>query len=183
MYYIRIGDIVFTKSTAMKVFLAGTFVLSSAFILLCYDTFREIPKRTNVENMNESVVRGKHLWEDNNCMGCHTLFGEGSYYAPELTKVFSVRGEAYIKFMLKDPQAMWPGRRKMVKYNFTDNEISDLVSFFKWINDVDVNGFPVKTYLQALNEVSTNVEPISLKQSDFKDVDSCGLVSHLIKLK
>lgn len=173
----------FTKSTAMKFFLASTFVLSSAFILLCYDTFREIPKRTNVKDMNESVVRGKHIWEDNNCMGCHTILGEGAYYAPELTKVYSRRGEAYIKFMLKDPQAMWPGRRKMVKFNFSDNEMSDLVSFFKWINNVDVNGFPAKTYLEALNEVSTNVEPVSLKQSDLNEVSSFGLVSHLTKLK
>lgn len=173
----------FTKSTAMKVFLAGTFVCSGAFIFLCYDTFGQIPKRTHIENLNESVIRGKHVWEDNNCMGCHTLFGEGSYYAPELTKVYSRRGEAYIKFMLKDPQAMWPGRRKMVKFNFSDNEMSDLVSFFKWINDVDVNGFPAKTYMEALNEVSTNVEPTSLKQSDLKEVTSSGLVNHLVKLK
>ncbi len=30
------------------------------------------------------VVLGKKVWEDNNCIGCHTLLGEGAYFAPEL---------------------------------------------------------------------------------------------------
>jgi nitric oxide reductase subunit C len=118
--------------------------------------------------MSSSVIRGKHIWEDNNCMGCHTLFGEGAYYAPELTKVYSRRGEAFIKIFLKDPQAMYPGKRKMVKYNFAEHELSDLVEFFKWINDVDVNGFPAKTYLGSnLTNVSSggsSTVPSGIKQ-------------------
>ena len=43
--------------------------------------------QSNHENITEAVVRGKEIWETNNCMGCHTIFGEGAYYAPELTKV------------------------------------------------------------------------------------------------
>lgn len=139
----------FTKSTAMKFFLLGTVLVTSLFIFLCIDTFGTVSERTNEQNMNSSVIRGKHIWEDNNCMGCHTLFGEGAYYAPELTKVYSRRGEAFIKIFLKDPQAMYPGKRKMVKYNFSENELSDIIAFFKWINDVDVNGFPPKTYLNS----------------------------------
>jgi nitric oxide reductase subunit C len=47
-------------------------------------------------------------------------FGEGAYYAPELTKVVERRGAAWISLFLKDPQKMFPGQRKMVQYNFTD---------------------------------------------------------------
>jgi nitric oxide reductase subunit C len=77
-------------------------------------------------------------------MGCHTLFGEGAYYAPELTKVVERRGEAWIKVFLKDPEAMFPGERKMVNYRFNDAQIEDLVAFLKWCGNVDLNGFPAK---------------------------------------
>jgi nitric oxide reductase subunit C len=53
-------------------------------------------------------------------MGCHTLLGEGAYYAPELTKVYERRGPAFIRAMLRDPEAMYPGQRKMQNYDFTE---------------------------------------------------------------
>jgi nitric oxide reductase subunit C len=46
--------------------------------------------------------------------------------------------------MLRDPFAMYPNQRKMVKYNFKESEMDDLVAFFKWIGEMDLNGFPAK---------------------------------------
>src|ERR1700692_3937534 len=109
-----------SKSQAKSFFLIGTAVCATAFIGLTLDTFNRIPKQTHAENLTPEVIRGKHLWESNNCMGCHTIMGEGAYYAPELTKVFDRRGEIYIKSMLKDPEAMYPGGRKMTNYHFSD---------------------------------------------------------------
>jgi nitric oxide reductase subunit C len=54
-------------------------------------------------------------------MGCHTLMGEGAYYAPELTRVYRARGPAFIRAMLRDPAAMYPGQRQMQNYHFTDD--------------------------------------------------------------
>ncbi len=77
-------------------------------------------------------------------MGCHTIFGEGAYYAPELTKVFERRGEGYIKAALMTQTPWAPRGRKMVAYGFSDAEANDLVAFFKWVGEVDLNGFPPK---------------------------------------
>lgn len=134
-----------SKSQAKTFFLLGTAVCTAAFIGLTLDTFQRIPNQTRSANLSPEAIRGKHLWEDNNCMGCHTIMGEGAYYAPELTKVFNRRGEAFIKSMLKDPQKMYPNDRKMVNYHFTDEQISDLTAFLKWIGEMDLNGFPAKT--------------------------------------
>ncbi|KHD89355.1 MAG: nitric oxide reductase [Bdellovibrio sp. ArHS] len=131
-----------TKSGAKAFFLLGTGLCSLAFVLLTIDTFHRIPAQTNEDQITEAVKQGKDLWEHNNCMGCHTLFGEGAYYAPELTKVYQRRGEVFIRQMLKDPQAMYPNDRRMQKYNFTDAEIDSLVAFLKWAGGVDLNGFP-----------------------------------------
>jgi len=134
-----------SKSQARIFFLGGTIVSFILFLGLSWDTLsNEVPKRTHEENLTPQVVRGKHLWESNNCMGCHTLLGEGAYYAPELTKVVERRGELYIKtaLMLKTPWA--PRGRKMVAYGFTEAEANDLVAFFTWIGNTDLNGFPAK---------------------------------------
>lgn len=131
-------------------FLVGTGVCTLTFGLLTWDTFRRIPAQTHEENLSASAIRGKHLFETNNCMGCHTILGEGAYYAPELTKVYERRGVPFIESMLRDPNAMYPGQRKMVKYNFKDEEIQDLVAFFKWIGEMDLNGFPPQPNLAKI---------------------------------
>lgn len=131
-----------SKSAARRFFLGGTALCFGAFVLLTLDTLNRIPAQTNADAMSAAVVRGKHLWETSNCMGCHTILGEGAYYAPELTKVFTRRGPQFIAAMLRDPEAMYPGRRRMQKYDFTDGQIQDLIAFLKWIGEMDLNGFP-----------------------------------------
>ncbi|MBP6609146.1 MAG: cytochrome c, partial [Deltaproteobacteria bacterium] len=145
-----------SKSAARSFFLVGTLVCVAFFIGLTVDTLGRVPAQTNAQNLTESVKLGKKLWEKNNCMGCHTLLGEGAYYAPELTKVYERRGPQFMRALLKDPQAMYPGERKMVKYNLTDPEIDQLIAFFKWIGEMDLNGFPPKPHLVQLAVTATS---------------------------
>lgn len=139
-----------SKSAAKRFFIVGTVVCCGAFLLLTLDTIKRVPGQTHKENLSESAIRGKHLWDKNNCMGCHTLLGEGAYYAPELTKVYERRGAAFIDAMLLDPQAMYPGQRKMQKYDFSEQDRKDLVAFLKWIGEMDLNGFPPKPDLMPM---------------------------------
>lgn len=138
-----------SKSQAKAFFIFGTAAFSAIFVGLTIDTFQRIPKQTNANQLTDSAIRGKHLFDRKNCMGCHTIMGEGAYYAPELTKVINRRGEAFVKAMLKDPQAMYPGQRKMVNYNLSDQEIDDLTEFLKWVGQMDLNGFPPKPDLMS----------------------------------
>jgi nitric oxide reductase subunit C len=125
----------------------GTVGFSVIFLGLTLDTIRRVPAQTREHNITPQVVQGKQLWEKNNCMGCHTLLGEGAYYAPELTRVYERRGPEFIKAMLRDPQAMYPGQRRMVQYHFSDGEIEALLAFLQWIGEMDLNGFPPKPTL------------------------------------
>ncbi len=131
-----------SKSQARWFFVGGTVFFFSIFIFLTVDTLREIPARQNSEAMTASVVRGKHIWDRQNCMGCHTILGEGAYYAPELTKVVERRGEPWLTLFLQDPEAMFPGQRRMVQYDFDEQEITDVIAFLDWIGKIDTNGFP-----------------------------------------
>lgn len=143
-----------SKSGARAFFIGGTALCSIAFVLLTLDTFQQIPKQTNEHLLTESAIRGKHLFDQSNCMGCHTILGEGAYYAPELTRVYSRRGPAFIEAMLRDPEAMYPGRRRMQQYDFNDQEIADLVAFFEWVDKMDLNGFPADPPLAAVGRVA-----------------------------
>jgi nitric oxide reductase subunit C len=139
-----------SKSAARAFFLAGTAVCSVAFIGLTVDTFQRIPAQTHADKITDAVARGKDLWDSSNCMGCHTLLGEGAYYAPELTLVHARRGPQFIAAMLRDPEKMYPGQRKMQNYHFSEPQIADLVAFFEWIGHMDLNGFPPKPNLMQI---------------------------------
>ncbi|MFT5234561.1 MAG: nitric oxide reductase subunit C [Candidatus Krumholzibacteriia bacterium] len=139
-----------SKSQARAFFIGGTAVFGLAFLGLTIDTIRQVPEQTNADDLTVEVVAGKEIWESNNCMGCHTLFGEGAYYAPELTKVVERRGKPWIRLFLKDPEAMFPGERKMVNYNFTETEIDEVIAFLDWCGKVDLNGFPADPPLKDI---------------------------------
>ena len=104
-----------TKSAAKAFFLGGTALCAAAFLLLTLDTLAELPRRSHQENMTADVVRGHVIWNKNNCMGCHTLLGEGAYYAPELTRAIERRGAPWIDTFLQNPAAFYPNRRQMIR--------------------------------------------------------------------
>ena len=130
-----------SKKQARAFFLGGTLVTFLIFIGLTVYSLSAAQDQSHKENITESVARGKKLWETNNCMGCHTIMGEGAYYAPELTKVIDRRGEGYIKAVLMSPISWQPNKRKMVAYKMSEQEALDMVEFFKWIGEIDLNGF------------------------------------------
>jgi nitric oxide reductase subunit C len=144
-----------SKSQARLFYLTATVGFSGVFLWLTFDTMRQVPERSNEDQLTAQVVAGKEIWETNNCMGCHTLLGEGAYYAPELTKVIERRGKPWLRVFLKDPEAMYPGRRRMVQYDFTDDEIEEVLAFFEWVGGVDTNGFPAEPDMRPAGMVST----------------------------
>lgn len=138
---------------ARTFFLGGTIVTFAVFLGLSWTSMSvEVPKNTHPENITPAVVAGKHLWEKNNCMGCHTIMGEGGYYAPELTKVVERRGEGYIKAVLMSKEPWQPRGRKMVAYGMSDKDATDLLEFLRWVGNTDLNGFPKKPeYTTTIN--------------------------------
>jgi nitric oxide reductase subunit C len=143
-----------TKSQARLFFLGGTVFFGGIFLLLTVDTLRQIPERQHSDQLTGSVVRGKQIWDSKNCMGCHTILGEGAYYAPELTRAVERRGETWLRIFLRDPQAMYPGKRRMVQYDFSEEQITDVIAFLDWIGKIDTNGFPPEPDLRPESTVA-----------------------------
>ncbi len=135
-----------TKKQAKAFFIGGTVLFFLIFVGMTVNSLTVgIPQNTNADNITDSVKHGKLLWDQNNCMGCHTIMGEGAYYAPELTRVYSRKGENYIRTVLNAKNGGWgPRGRKMVEYDFTTEEVDDIISFFEWMDNVYLNGFPAE---------------------------------------
>ena len=100
----------------------------------------------------ELVDLGKLTVQAKNCMNCHTLLGNGAYYAPDLTKSWLDPGwgneqarETLMTMFLKDPIAnarTFGTGRRMPNMDLTDNEVRGVIAFLKWMSAVDTNGFP-----------------------------------------
>ncbi|ALT77184.1 MULTISPECIES: c-type cytochrome [unclassified Roseateles] len=132
----------FTSQMARNIFYGGTVFFVLLFAALIFDTEQRIPQRSNAAAITPAVVRGKHIWEANNCIGCHTLLGEGAYFAPELGNVYTRRGPEFIKAWIKAQPTGVPGRRQMPNFHLNDQQLDDMVEFLKWTNGVNTEKWP-----------------------------------------
>lgn len=125
--------------------LGSTVVAVVVFLGLTVDSHRQFPTLTNAENITDEVIRGQNVWHANNCINCHTMLGEGAYYAPDLTKITQHRGTPYLTAFLKDPSQFYneqTHRRLMPNPNLSDTEIADVIAFMDWVSHVDNQGWP-----------------------------------------
>jgi nitric oxide reductase subunit C len=130
--------------------IGSTAIAAIVFIGLTVDSHRQFGALTNAENITPEVIHGKDVWHKYNCINCHTLFGEGAYYAPDLTKIAQHRGEAYLQAYMRDPSKFYDEnrhRRLMPKQDLSDDEITDLVAFLDWVSKVDNQGWPPRPIL------------------------------------
>ncbi len=139
-----------TRASTRRFFFIGTALFTFVFIALTVDTHRRVGAQTHAENITEEVRRGLHVWGRYNCENCHTLLGEGAYFAPDLTKIVSQRGEPYLALFLADPSRFYSEAkdgRLMPTLGLSSREITDVLAFLQWVGEVDTNGWPPRPIL------------------------------------
>lgn len=102
------------------------------------------------------ISKGKLVIQSRACMDCHTFFGNGAYYGPDLTKAWldpvwdkmwipmtkqKTREDAMVEFLMH-PQTYPTWSRQMPDLRITREEAIALVAYLKWMSAVDANGFP-----------------------------------------
>lgn len=134
-----------------RFFAIGSTVLASVvFLGLTIDSHRQFPELTQSQNITDEVSRGMDAWHANNCINCHTVLGEGAYYAPDLTKITQHRGAPYLEAFLRDPSQFYDEqrhRRLMPKQDLSDQDITDIISFLDWVSKIDNQGWPPRPIL------------------------------------
>ena len=132
----------FTKTMARNIFYGGSVFFFLLLIALTFDTHQALPDTDNRAAINDTVRMGKLLWEENDCIGCHTLLGEGAYFAPELGNVYTRFGgdaggkEAIMGFIKSRPVDGVPGRRSMPQFNFDDEQLNAIAEFLKYASGI-----------------------------------------------
>ena len=139
-----------TKRGTRLFFFGGTLASAVLFLVMTVDSHRQFGRLTNADQITPAVIQGKHVWHRKNCINCHTLLGEGAYYAPDLTKITEHRGTAYLQAFLKDPAQFYSeerDRRLMPNPNLSDQEIDEVIAFLGWVSKIDNQGWPPRPIL------------------------------------
>lgn len=61
----------------------------------------------DVSFAGQGAIQGKRVFQAYDCMGCHTMLGNGAYFAPDLTKIYTTAGPAWLSAFLPSPGS-WP---------------------------------------------------------------------------
>jgi nitric oxide reductase subunit C len=108
-------------------------------------------KLLSEEEAMAMVSKGKLTTQAKNCMNCHTLLGNGAYYAPDLTKSWldpawgskEVREQSMVEFLMNPQDRLHNSLgRRMPNLGITEEEARATVAFLKWMSAIDTNGFP-----------------------------------------
>jgi len=142
---------VLTKSMARNIFFGGSLFFIFIFAALFVHSHLYILNvSTDHAGLTDSVAAGKHLWEKNGCVNCHTILGEGAYFAPELGNVMTRWGvqddpdSAFdiLKGWMEAQPSGIEGRRQMPQFHLTDQEIRELSDFLLWTNKIRTQDWP-----------------------------------------
>lgn len=140
-----------TKSAARNIFFGGSaffFVVFAA--LVAHTHLYATSTSSDASSLTPAVERGKRIWEKHACINCHTILGEGAYFAPEVGDVFIRYGgdkdpqgarDAIKGWMQVQPSGV-AGRRQMPQFHLNDQELDDLVSFLEWVSRIKTNNWP-----------------------------------------
>ena len=140
-----------TRSAARNIFYGGSLFFFLLFAALTAHThWYMVNVSTAALELTDSVKLGKHVWERHSCINCHTILGEGAYFAPELGNVWTRYGgrenaagaRAGIIGWIRAQPLNIPGRRVMPKIDASDEELDALVDFLQWTDAIDTQGWP-----------------------------------------
>ncbi|MDW7675027.1 MAG: c-type cytochrome, partial [Bacillota bacterium] len=57
-------------------------------------------------SVDDEVAAGKLIWQRENCMECHAIFGNGGYSASDLTKIMEKRDTEWLMNFFSEPPVM-----------------------------------------------------------------------------
>jgi nitric oxide reductase subunit C len=139
------------NKAARNLFIIGSLFFFVIFLALTVDTLGKLDKRA--PEITQAVDDGKMVWHKYDCIGCHTILGNGTYFAPDLTKVAARKPKSYLKQFVMDPKGV-KADAVMPTLGMSADEADKLIAFLDWISKVDTNDWPPKPILATAAGVS-----------------------------
>ncbi|MCX8117228.1 MAG: cytochrome c [Desulfobacterota bacterium] len=135
-----------SRKAAKNFFIFGSLFFFLVLVVLTIDTLIQVPKRAPA--ITAEIDAGKKVWHKYDCIGCHTIMGNGSYFAPDMTTVAKRKPKDFLKKFILDPRAINP-KAAMPKLGLTEKEADHLIALLEWTSQVDTNKWPPKPVLAA----------------------------------
>lgn len=184
-----------TKRQTRVFFVAGTTIFGIIFLALTIHSHTRFGALTHADTITPAVIEGKHVWHRKNCINCHTLLGEGAYYAPDLTKIAQHRGEAYLRQFLQDPSRYYSEERHgrlMPNPNLSDEQITAVIAFLTWISRIDNQNWPPRPILVTAASPqgillgtrvpeAASADPVALGEAVFKRTPPACFACHSLQ--
>lgn len=139
-----------TKRQAAIFAVGATGLFTAVFVGLTIHSHTVFPGLTNADRITPEVLAGKDVWHKRNCVNCHTLMGEGAYYAPDLTQITMQRGDAYLMQFLEDPGRFYSEeehRRLMPDPRLDEAQRREVIAFLDWISKIENQNWPPRPIL------------------------------------
>ncbi len=135
-----------SNKAARNLFIFGSLIFFVIFIAMTVDTLGKLDSRA--PEITQAVDDGKMTWHKYDCIGCHTILGNGTYFAPDVTKTAAHKPKSYLKRFLMDPKSV-RADAVMPTLGISSDEADKLIAFLEWISKVDTNDWPPKPILAA----------------------------------
>jgi nitric oxide reductase subunit C len=133
-------------------------------------------RRVSDDEAQALIAKGKLVIQSRACIDCHTFFGNGAYYGPDLTKAWldpvwpqtwmpmtqqKTREDAMVEFLMH-PETYPTWSRRMPDLGITREEARAVVAYLKWMSAVDANGFPANFGTTKLVASAGQTPPVTL---------------------
>ncbi len=122
-----------------KRFISGI-LITSFFIysIVIYTVGTRVDK--GEKYVTEQAKQGKLLFQKNNCIACHQLYGLGGYMGPDLTNAISAQGKGpvFVRTLLQY------GTERMPNFHLSETEIDEIMAFLNYTDKTGVS--PVKKF-------------------------------------
>ncbi len=118
-------------------------IMSIAFVLVVTPLSVDVaeprnPQPDEVFYKGYTAAEGFRVAIDYNCMGCHTIVGNGAYYAPDLVYVART---AWYPETIRGLLEAFAGTDYM-PFNLTDEELDKLTAWMIYLRDLNTNKWP-----------------------------------------
>ncbi len=109
------------------------------------------PSPEEITYNGATAVEGFRVAIDYNCMGCHTIVGNGAYYAPDLNYIARRAGTAEnIRALLET----FVGSKYM-PFNMTERQLDALTAWMLYLRDLNTNNWPPMPRVEIVEGAGT----------------------------
>jgi len=95
-------------------------------------------KQRGADVMAAPAIMGQELWRSNGCGHCHSVYGVGGHFGPDLTNAISRRGDEYARAIISF------GGARMPPQSLSDSELDQMIAYLSFI---DATGtYPLQSF-------------------------------------